>query len=293
MAPPDRLKTFCDAVAEDLRSQQGRALVVAGPALPPEAHALCCWINAQVQAPVDYFEEDAAGPQGSLVDLTRDCEDGKVECLIVLGCNPAYDAPPGVGVGNALARAKLRVRGLPLANYVWWIGIGNAGTLISALLLTRQDWRASINCIAEAMTIFAVSIAGLFPIFCVVAFSFTGAYAPLFWLQLACNCAAPQILWWRRARASLPTLIAVSILVLIGMWLERILIVWNSLSHSYLATMDKIFTMTSVDWLILIPPLGFFALLFLILVRIVPTVSMHDCGNSRMKGAGHDACARR
>jgi Ni/Fe-hydrogenase subunit HybB-like protein len=57
------------------------------------------------------------------------------------------------------------VWGFPIANYVWWIGIGNAGTLISALLLlTRQQWRNAINRFAEAMTILAVSIAGLFPI---------------------------------------------------------------------------------------------------------------------------------
>ncbi len=55
--------------------------------------------------------------------------------------------------------------GFAIANYVWWIGIGNAGTLISSLLLlTRQKWRASINRFAEAMTLFAVSIAGIFPI---------------------------------------------------------------------------------------------------------------------------------
>ena len=57
------------------------------------------------------------------------------------------------------------VWGIPIANYVWWIGIGNAGTLISALLLlTKQDWRAAINRFAEAMTLIAVCIAGLFPI---------------------------------------------------------------------------------------------------------------------------------
>ncbi len=57
------------------------------------------------------------------------------------------------------------VWGFALANYVWWIGIGNAGTLISSmLLLTRQRWRASISRFAEAMTLFAAAIAGLFPI---------------------------------------------------------------------------------------------------------------------------------
>jgi molybdopterin-containing oxidoreductase family membrane subunit len=52
-----------------------------------------------------------------------------------------------------------------IINFVWWIGIGHAGTLISAiLLLMRQEWRTSINRFAEAMTIFAVMCAGLFPL---------------------------------------------------------------------------------------------------------------------------------
>jgi len=55
--------------------------------------------------------------------------------------------------------------GFDITNFVWWIGIGHAGTLISAiLLLFRQDWRTSINRFAEAMTLFAVSCAALYPI---------------------------------------------------------------------------------------------------------------------------------
>jgi Ni/Fe-hydrogenase subunit HybB-like protein len=55
--------------------------------------------------------------------------------------------------------------GFAIINFVWWIGIGHAGTLISAiLLLLRQEWRTSINRFAEAMTLFAVASAGLFPL---------------------------------------------------------------------------------------------------------------------------------
>ena len=55
--------------------------------------------------------------------------------------------------------------GFAIINFVWWIGIGHAGTLISAiLLLFKQDWRTSINRFAEAMTIFAVMCAALFPL---------------------------------------------------------------------------------------------------------------------------------
>ena len=54
--------------------------------------------------------------------------------------------------------------GWPIVNFVFWVGIGHAGTLISAILfLFRQQWRTSINRMAEAMTIFAVMCAGLFP----------------------------------------------------------------------------------------------------------------------------------
>src|SRR6195256_6944605 len=53
-----------------------------------------------------------------------------------------------------------------ITNFVWWIGIGHAGTLISAiLLLLKQTWRTSINRFAEAMTLFAVACAGIFPLF--------------------------------------------------------------------------------------------------------------------------------
>src|SRR3982751_2891714 len=53
----------------------------------------------------------------------------------------------------------------PIINFVWWIGIGHAGTLISAiLLLLNQKWRTSINRFAEAMTLFAVACAGLYPL---------------------------------------------------------------------------------------------------------------------------------
>jgi hypothetical protein len=68
----------------------------------------------------------------------------------------------GVGIwGNNIPTAWA----FDIVNFVWWIGIGHAGTLISAiLLLMRQSWRNSINRFAEAMTIFAVMCAGLFPL---------------------------------------------------------------------------------------------------------------------------------
>ncbi len=74
----------------------------------------------------------------------------------------AYQISTGVGVWGL---GHPVMWGWAIVNFVWWIGIGHAGTLISAILfLLRQRWRTSINRAAEAMTIFAVMCAGLFPI---------------------------------------------------------------------------------------------------------------------------------
>ncbi len=70
----------------------------------------------------------------------------------------------GKGVGIWGIRVPV-MWGFAITNFVWWIGIGHAGTLISAiLLLLNQQWRNSINRFAEAMTLFAVACAGMFPL---------------------------------------------------------------------------------------------------------------------------------
>ena len=81
--------------------------------------------------------------------------------LVMLGANILHLIFTGVGVwGNKAPQFW----GWPIVNFVFWVGIGPAGTLISAILfLFRQNWRTSINRTAEAMTIFAVVCAGLFP----------------------------------------------------------------------------------------------------------------------------------
>jgi Ni/Fe-hydrogenase subunit HybB-like protein len=74
----------------------------------------------------------------------------------------AYLISVGVGVWGP---AHPVMWGWAIVNFVWWIGIGHAGTLISAILfLLRQRWRTSINRAAEAMTIFAVMCAGIYPL---------------------------------------------------------------------------------------------------------------------------------
>jgi len=83
--------------------------------------------------------------------------------VIGVGGGLTYLVSTGVGVWGNSNRVPW---GWAIVNFVFWIGIGHAGTLISAILyLTRQNWRTSINRAAEAMTIFAVICAGIFPAF--------------------------------------------------------------------------------------------------------------------------------
>ena len=83
--------------------------------------------------------------------------------LMCLSVALAYLLVKGIGIwGNNVPVGWA----FDIINFVWWIGIGHAGTLISAiLLLFKQDWRTSINRFAEAMTLFAVACAAIFPIF--------------------------------------------------------------------------------------------------------------------------------
>jgi len=82
--------------------------------------------------------------------------------VMVLQVAIAYLLTTGVGIWGINQPVGW---GFAIVNFVWWIGIGHAGTLISAiLLLLRQKWRTSINRFAEAMTLFAVACAGLFPL---------------------------------------------------------------------------------------------------------------------------------
>jgi molybdopterin-containing oxidoreductase family membrane subunit len=85
-----------------------------------------------------------------------------VTLMTIMTCLIVYLMSTGVGVWGP---GHPVMWGWAIINFVWWIGIGHAGTLISAILfLLRQKWRTSINRAAEAMTIFAVMCAGIFPL---------------------------------------------------------------------------------------------------------------------------------
>src|SRR5207253_421241 len=275
--------------------------------------------------------------------------------------------------------------GFAIVNFVWWIGIGHAGTLISAiLLLLRQSWRNSINRFAEAMTLFAVACAGMFPVLhlgrpwlaywlfpypntmkvwpqfrsplvwdvfavstyatisllfwfiglipdlatlrdrsenraaqiiygmlaipirkfygleefitdrhlnnsakvmlatvLIVAYGYGieafmgwysgnrydafllwnrlhGPYAFFYYLLLICNIGIPQVLWIKKLRTSPGWLFLISGIILMGMWLERFIIVVVSLHRDFLTSSWGMYYPTRGDWMTYIGTIVFF-----------------------------------
>jgi molybdopterin-containing oxidoreductase family membrane subunit len=109
-----------------------------------------------------------------------------------------------------------------------------------------------------------------------VVFLFTGPYAPLYYCQILFNVVVPQALWSARVRGSIAAVVVISIIINIGMWFERILIVWGTLSHDYLPSSWRSFLPTVWDWLLLFGSLGAFMFLFMLFVRILPALPAHE-----------------
>lgn len=103
-----------------------------------------------------------------------------------------------------------------------------------------------------------------------------GAYAPIYWATLFCNVLVPQALWFRRVRLNTTALFLISAIVLIGMWLERFMLIVTSLYRDFLPSAWGMFYPTVWDWIFLAGSIGFFFMLFLLFVRFLPVVSIFE-----------------
>jgi MoCo/4Fe-4S cofactor protein with predicted Tat translocation signal len=167
-----RTSRLLDAMTRDLLASVGKGLVVAGPQQPPEVHALCHRLNVllgNVGSTVEYVRDpDGERPSHleSLRALVRALEAGQVDTLVVLGGNPAYDAPSDLGFGAALAKANLSIHAsltddetsalvdwhVPLAHYLeaWGDGTAWDGTLTLAqpLIAPLHGGRSELELLA-------------------------------------------------------------------------------------------------------------------------------------------------
>jgi molybdopterin-containing oxidoreductase family membrane subunit len=103
-----------------------------------------------------------------------------------------------------------------------------------------------------------------------------GPYAWAFWTMVACNVLAPQLLWSRRVRGSVPALFVLSILVNIGMWFERFVIIVTSLHRSYLPSSWVMYRPTIIEVGTLIGSFGLFFTCFLLFIRLLPMIAMWE-----------------
>jgi molybdopterin-containing oxidoreductase family membrane subunit len=112
----------------------------------------------------------------------------------------------------------------------------------------------------------------------------TGWIAPLFWALPICNVLAPLAFLWKRLRRSLPALLVVSILVNIGMWLERLVIIAGSTSHDFLPHNWHAYAPRPIEISITLASFAFFLFCFFVFTRLAPTVSISDVKEDQAEG---------
>jgi molybdopterin-containing oxidoreductase family membrane subunit len=105
---------------------------------------------------------------------------------------------------------------------------------------------------------------------------FMGPYSFFYWMLIACNVISIQTLWFERVRASPAALFLISIIVSVGMWLERFIIIAVSLSRDFLPSSWEYYAPAWGDWTLFIGTLGFFTALLFLFIRFLPMISIFE-----------------
>jgi molybdopterin-containing oxidoreductase family membrane subunit len=104
----------------------------------------------------------------------------------------------------------------------------------------------------------------------------TGPYSAQYWFLISCNVVAPNLLWFKKFRSSPVLLFVSSIVVLIGMWLERYMIIVSSLAQDFVPSSWSLFHATRWDWATYWGTIGFFMVLFFLFIRALPMISIFE-----------------
>ena len=104
----------------------------------------------------------------------------------------------------------------------------------------------------------------------------TGPYFWAYWLMMTCNVFSPQVMWFKKIRTSITASFIISIVVNIGMWFERFVIIVTSLHRDYLPSSWTMFSPTFVDIGLFIGTIGFFFVLFLLYARTFPVIAQAE-----------------
>ncbi len=103
-----------------------------------------------------------------------------------------------------------------------------------------------------------------------------GPYAWAYWTMVTCNVISPQLFWFKKVRTSIPIMFALSIVVNIGMWFERFVIIVTSLHRDFLPSSWGYFRPTMVDICTFIGSIGLFLTLFLLFARFLPMIAISE-----------------
>jgi molybdopterin-containing oxidoreductase family membrane subunit len=117
----------------------------------------------------------------------------------------------------------------------------------------------------------------------------TGDYAGFFWVMIVFNSILPLAFFWRRVRTSLPALFVIGLLINVGMWTERFVIIVTSLAHEYLPYAWGTYQPSPVEIGITVGSFSWFLLFFLLFLKIFPSVSITEVKEQ----AAHEATVNR
>jgi molybdopterin-containing oxidoreductase family membrane subunit len=104
----------------------------------------------------------------------------------------------------------------------------------------------------------------------------TGPYWPIYWALIFCNIITPQLLWIRKIRVTPILLFMVAMVVNVGMWLERFVIVVTSLHRDFLPSSWGMYYPTRWDWMTFFGTIGLFIMLFFLFIRVLPMISIFE-----------------
>jgi molybdopterin-containing oxidoreductase family membrane subunit len=103
-----------------------------------------------------------------------------------------------------------------------------------------------------------------------------GPYSWAYWIMFTCNAFVPQLFWFKKFRRSIPVMFFVVILVNVGMYFERYVIVVTTLHRDFLPGSWGMYSFTIFDWMILLGSFGMFFTFFLLFCRVFPTVAISE-----------------
>ncbi len=115
-----------------------------------------------------------------------------------------------------------------------------------------------------------------------------GPYKYFYWALIFCNLIAPQLLWFPKIRRNVVVLFVISLVVNVGMWLERFVIVVTSLQRDFLPSSWGMYAGTRWDWFIFVGTLGLFVTLLFLFIRFLPMISIFEMRELVSETSAHE-----